>query len=81
MNIAIMLTLVGSFAILLTVHLSLAIGLACRKPRWRGLVALLLAPLAPYWGHGARMRVRTTLWLAALCIYLLSLFAAMAETG
>jgi len=71
-----MLTLVGSFAILCTAHLALAIGLTLEKPRWKGPLALLLPPLAPYWGYGARMRVRSVLWVAAFWIYVLCLVAA-----
>ena len=71
-----MLTLVGSFAILCTAHLALALGLALKKPRWKAPLALLLPPLAPYWGYGAKMRFRVVLWVGAFCIYVLSLLAA-----
>jgi len=71
-----MLTLVGSFAILCTAHLALALGLTLKKPRWKGPLALVLPPLAPYWGYGAKMRVRAVLWVAAFCVYVLCLVAA-----
>jgi len=76
MDIAIMLTLVGSFAILCTTHLWLAVALTLRKPHWKGPVALVVAPLAPYWGHAARMRLRSTAWVVALSVYVLALIAA-----
>jgi hypothetical protein len=79
MDIAIMLTLVGSFAILCTVHLAIAIGLALHKPRWKGLLALLVFPLAPYWGHEIRMRLRVTLWVGAFFLYVLALVAALVQ--
>lgn len=79
MDIAIMLTLVGSFAILCTVHLAIAIGLALHKPRWKGLLALLVFPLAPYWGHEVRMRLRVLLWVCAFFLYVLALVAALVQ--
>lgn len=71
-----MLTLVGSFAILCTTHLALALGLILRRPRWKGAVALIVAPLAPYWGYGAKMRFLAVLWVAAFSVYVLALVAA-----
>jgi hypothetical protein len=79
MDIAIMLTLVGSFAILSTTHLGLAVALTLKKPRWRGPVALLVPPLAPYWGHGAKLRKASYLWVVSLFIYVLALLAASVE--
>lgn len=79
MYIATMLTLVGSFAILCTVHLAIAIGLALQKPRWRGLLALVVFPLAPYWGHEVRMRLRVLLWVSAFFLYVLALVAALVQ--
>lgn len=71
-----MLTLVSSFAILCSAHVALALGLTRQKPRWKGPLALLLPPLAPYWGYGAKMRVRAVLWVAAFCVYVLALVMA-----
>ena len=65
--------LVLAFAALLTAHLTLAVGLVRRAPRWHGLVALLVAPLAPWWGWQARMRVRGVLWIAAAAVYVTAL--------
>jgi hypothetical protein len=62
-------TLVVAFATLVTVHITLAFGLARRPPRWRGFLALVVAPLAPWWGWQARMRVRGALWVAAAAMY------------
>ena len=76
MDIAIMLTLVGSFAILCTTHVGLAVALTLRKPRWKGVVALVLIPLAPYFGHAARMRLGVALWVASFSVYVLALVAA-----
>ena len=67
--------LVGSFATLVTVHLALAAGLVRRRPHWRGAAALLLPPLAPYWGFRVGMRKRVIVWVAALSVYAVSLVA------
>jgi len=68
--------LVGSFAALITVHLALAAGLVRRRPHWQGAAALVLPPLAPYWGFRVGMRRRAIAWVAALCVYAVSLLAA-----
>jgi hypothetical protein len=76
MDIAIIATLVGSFALLVSVHLTLALGLVWRRRYWRGALTLVLPPLAPYWGFGEGMRVRSILWVTALGLYVASLIAA-----
>jgi hypothetical protein len=43
------LVLIGSFACWATVHLVIAAKLLSAPPRWRGLMALIVPPLAPYW--------------------------------
>jgi hypothetical protein len=75
-DLAVMLALVGSFALLVTAHVAIAVGLALKPPRWRGPVALLLPPLAPFWGMRERMRIRTRLWVAALFVYILARITA-----
>jgi len=64
-------TLVLAFAALVTAHVALVVGLATRSPRWRALVALVVLPLAPYWGHKGRMHARVGLWLASAASYVL----------
>lgn len=62
-------TLVVAFATLVTVHVALTMGLACRASRWRALLAFIVAPLAPWWGWQAQMRIRGALWVAAAVAY------------
>ncbi len=57
------------FAIAVTAHVAIAAGLALRSPRWRGLVALVAPPLAPYWAFQSGMRVRATAWVGAVLAY------------
>ncbi len=73
----VMVVLIVAFAALVTVHVALALGLARRPPRWRGLVAFLVAPLAPFWGWRAKMHVRGALWIVAAGVYLVALRLAM----
>ena len=61
--------LVVSFAVLLTTHVTLAIGLARRIPRGHALLAFFAFPLAPWWAWKERMRVRSILWILAASIY------------
>jgi len=60
--------LIVAFATLVTVHLALAAGLA-RRNAWRGLLAFVIVPLAPWWGWRERMRVRSILWAVAAVVY------------
>ncbi len=76
MDVAIVLTLTGAFAVLVTTHVVLVISLLFRKPHWRGLLALLLPPLAPYWGMEEQMRLRSALWVGALVVYVVTHVAA-----
>ncbi|MGO9836265.1 MAG: hypothetical protein ACLP1X_18850 [Polyangiaceae bacterium] len=71
------LALVLAFALLVTAHVALVAGLAGYVPRWRALVALIAAPLAPYWGFKVRMHGRAVLWVASAAAYgVLRLLAA-----
>jgi hypothetical protein len=65
--------LVVAFATLLTTHVTLAVGLGRRAPRWHALLALFVAPLAPWWGWQARMRIRAALWMTAAAAYAVAL--------
>ncbi len=66
----VVLSLILAFAVLVTAHVALVAGLAARAPRWRALVALPVAPLAPYWGARAGMHVRVVAWIASAIAYL-----------
>jgi hypothetical protein len=79
-DVFVMVSIVVSFATLVTAHLALAAGLAARPPWWHALVALLVPPLAPYWGFREKMRARAVLWGAALVLYAAARAAAHAMT-
>ncbi len=61
--------LLGAFAAAVTFHLTLVVGLVRRPPRARGPIALLLPPLALYWGWREHMRVRSIGWVVSVALY------------
>ena len=76
MDLAVVITLIAAFGLLVSVHVALAVGLSLRTPRWRGVLALIIPPLAPYWGLDAGMRARSVTWLSALALYVIARIAA-----
>jgi hypothetical protein len=73
----------------LTAHLALVVGLARRpsrpggRPGWRRfadcVAALVVMPLAPWWGYRAGMRGWTIAWGASLVLYALGTVVAAAR--
>lgn len=61
--------LLSSFASLVAMHVAIVAGLASKSPRWRAAVALVVAPLAPYWAIREGMRVRGAFWLLGAVVY------------
>ena len=76
MDIAIVLVLLTAFALLVTAHVALAVGLFWRTPRWRAFLVFLLPPLAPYWGWTERLRLWSITWAVAALVYGVALIAA-----
>jgi hypothetical protein len=69
--------LVMAFATLVTTHLVIVGRLMWRvTPRYRGLVALVVPPLAPFWAHGQRWRKLCWLWVGAVLVYASALSVA-----
>ena len=68
----------ASLAGAVAAHASLVIGLALLRPRiwWRPVLAILIPPLAPYWGSRHGLRRRTYAWLAAIALYALGVAVA-----
>ena len=71
-----MLMLSGAFGLLVTAHVALVVDLLRRPPRWQGLLALVVPPLAPYWSFQERRYFWSTLWLLGAGLYVTSLAAA-----
>jgi hypothetical protein len=68
--------LVVGFAAAMTFHIALVVGLAHRIGPARGFIALVIPPLAPYWGFGVRMRVRSVAWIVSVVIYIVARLTA-----
>ena len=66
-----------AFGVLVTAHVALLFTLAFRTPRWRALVALLVPPLAPYWGWQERRHIASSVWLFGSIAYILALLMAL----
>ena len=70
--------LVLGFATLATIHVALAGRLFLRmRPRWRGLVSLVVPPLAVIWGFRAGYRRMSVLWLVSVVVYLIALIVSL----
>jgi len=69
MDIARLALLAGGFGVLACAHVVLLIGLCFRRPRWRPLAALVVPPLAAYFGFTEGRRVWSVLWLVGLSSY------------
>lgn len=69
-------TLVLAFALFITAHVAITYGLVFRRPRWRAPLALFVAPLAPYWAWREHMRIRASIWAAALILYVVATIVA-----
>jgi uncharacterized membrane protein YgaE (UPF0421/DUF939 family) len=68
--------LVLGLSTLITVHVALAFRLLLRqRPRWRGLVALVVPPLAVIWALRAGWKGIAAAWLGAVAVYVAALIA------
>ena len=68
--------LVVALAWLITVHVTIAVGLAKKPPRWRALVAFVVPVIAPYWAWREQMRTRAAMWMGGVVVYLVALLLA-----
>jgi apolipoprotein N-acyltransferase len=66
-----------AFAVLVTAHVSLLAVLAFRRPRWRAIAALVIPPLAPYWGWQERRHVASSVWVFGAIAYVVSLLLTL----
>ena len=62
--------LLGAFV---TTHVALSAAVAQATPRWRGVLAFVVPPLAPYWGWQANRRRLAALWIALFASYAIAL--------
>jgi hypothetical protein len=74
-------SIVLSFATLVTVHVALAAALVRRRPWWHGLLALVVPPLAPLFAYEEKLRKGALLWVVALFVYAAALAAGFVTSG
>jgi hypothetical protein len=70
--------MVLGFGTFVTVHVVVSMALLIsHPPRWRGLVALVLPPLAPIWAWQAGRRRMAAIWAIALGVYAVARLVAL----
>ena len=62
--------LVISFAMAVTLHVSLAYEIAKRRSLLHGLSALVVVPLAPWLGYKCNRKILSGAWVLAFAAYL-----------
>lgn len=73
MDVVLVILLVVGFAAFVTIHVALSgILFFSHRPRWKGLVALVVPPLAPVWGFRAGRNRVAIAWLAVLGLYIVA---------
>lgn len=69
-NAVVLGALLVCFAAFVTTHLAIAVRLLISaKPRYRGVVALFVPPLAPMWAYRERWRKLSWMWLITMALY------------
>jgi hypothetical protein len=75
-DLALLIALVVSAGVLLSTHVALSVGLARLGPWHRGLIALVVPPLAPFWGYHGKLHSRSLIWIIAVTVHIACLTAA-----
>ena len=66
-----------SFATLLTTHIAIAVRLTLRvEPRYRGVLAFFVPPLAPVWAYAQAWRAMCWIWVGSVVAYAAAVGAA-----
>lgn len=68
--------LASALAVFVAAHVALVAGLARRRVWGRAVVAMVVPPLAPFWGYREGLRTATIAWCAALVVYAVGVAAA-----
>jgi hypothetical protein len=77
-----MVTLALALATFVTAHVALSWRLFFdQRPRWHGLVGLVVPPLAVVWALRAGWRWNATIWLGAVGVYLVAVIVAKVGAG
>ncbi|MGO9834597.1 MAG: hypothetical protein ACLP1X_10300 [Polyangiaceae bacterium] len=70
-----------ALAVFVGAHFSLVAGLNGKRSWKAALAALVVPPLAPWWGWRDGIRRRATVWLAALGVYALGTILGQVFSG
>lgn len=73
MDVVVVAAMVIGFALLATMHVTIAVGLSRRATKTRALIGFVVAPAAPWLAWQASMRVRAVLWVVAFVLYVAAL--------
>jgi hypothetical protein len=65
--------LVGTFAVLVAVHVVTVFGIARKRHFAAALGSLVVPPLAPYYAFTEGMPVRAVVWIASAALYVVAL--------
>lgn len=76
-DIVVIAFLVLSFAFVMTIHVSIALGLLTRPPRYRGFVALFVPVIGLVWAWQSSMRARVWMWIIGAVVYVVALLLAL----
>ncbi len=69
--------MVFGFGLFVTAQVRLVLVLTFTdRPRWRGLAAFLVPPLAPFYGWKAGRKINAVAWVLALALYVTGVIAA-----
>jgi hypothetical protein len=63
---------VVAFAVAITAHVAIVLGLLRRAPRWRAFVALVLPPLGVAWSLRERLWFRAVAWTIGAFSYVVA---------
>ncbi len=70
--LALFVATVFAFAVVLTAHVAIVLGLMRRAPRWRAAVALVVPPLGVAWSIRERRWFRAAAWMVGAVSYALA---------
>ncbi len=62
--------LAAALAVAIAAHVVIVVSIA-RRALWRAPLAVIIPPLAPYWGWQLGLRRRVLVWWAAVLLYAL----------
>lgn len=81
MDWAVMTLIVLTFASFCTAHVATSWTIGARGPWWRGALAFVVPPLAPYWAIRDHLQRLAALWVGSLVAYVATRIVAAVIAG